>query len=85
MSTVPAVTDETRPAEETVATAWLDDCHVARVVTVWLVPFGRTAVATNCARSPTGAGLPSIESATAEGGVDGWLGVDESEVAGSFA
>jgi len=36
-------------------------------------------------RSAIGAGLPSIESATTAGGVDGWLGVDESEVAGSFA
>jgi hypothetical protein len=45
MVAVPAATAVTSPALETVATAELDDTHVEELVTFWVVPSVRVAVA----------------------------------------
>jgi hypothetical protein len=37
----------TTPVADTVTTAVFDDCHVACVVTSWLVPLERVAFAVN--------------------------------------
>jgi hypothetical protein len=46
-------TPVTRPADETVATVALEDCHVARLVTLCVVPSDIFAVAVNCDVAPT--------------------------------
>jgi hypothetical protein len=45
MVAAPAARAVTRPAVETVATAALEDVHVEELVTFWVVPSVRVAVA----------------------------------------
>src|SRR4051794_31350715 len=46
------------PVEDTVATAVFDETHVACVVTLWVVPLEKVAVAMNGLEPPTAGGLP---------------------------
>src|SRR5438445_4890110 len=60
MSASPVSTPVTTPDEETVATAGLDDCQVAWLVTFWVVPFERFAVAVKGDEAPTAGVVPPI-------------------------
>src|SRR5438128_4875337 len=61
MSASPASTPVTTPDEETVATAGLDDCQVAWLVTFWVVPFEKFAVAVKGDEAPTAGVVPLID------------------------
>ena len=68
MSASPADTAATLPADETLATAVLDDCHVALLVTPCVVPFDNVAAALNCCALPPIDGvLPETETALTVG------------------
>jgi hypothetical protein len=49
----------TRPVAETVASAVLDDVHVAELVTSSVVPSSIVAIAVNCAVAPTAGAVPA--------------------------
>jgi hypothetical protein len=48
----------TIPDAETLATAGVDDCQVAALVTSWFVPLDDFAVAVNCDEAPTAGMVP---------------------------
>jgi hypothetical protein len=71
MLTVPAPTPVTIPVDDTVASAVLDDVHVAVLVTSCVVPFDIVAVATNWDVAPTAGVVPvTAMDDTVEGAVD---------------
>lgn len=85
MSASPADTPVTMPAL-TVATAALDDCHVASDVTGLLEVSESAAVAVNCAVPPTVGDVPLTVTAVTfpDDGVDGEVGCvpDDDDVNG---
>ena len=60
MSASPDSATVTRPDEDTVAIAELDDCQVAWPVTFWFVPLEKFAVAVNCDDAPIAGVVPLI-------------------------